>query len=268
MRIYALTTLIFLCFNSINLIGQYVETKQLPQKQKLHFDQIEFGIGIDNDHYNTMSLEEIMAFANNPEQMQRDLYGMEEVASTVNRGAAIYVNFGYAPLNKTTNSYRTDREWRFGVGLHCGKEAMLSYKNEDIDTSIVYCNLQSEITLESAYLLKGLWGKRFHWYYGAGMSLGSSFNNQMLLISGRYFGPDEHPSEQESYEKNVETFDAKSVYYARFYIPYGIGYGLNERWIIGFDFKTGIGVQKIQGKSSNYIKKTGAFVLGVKYRLR
>jgi len=266
MRYLTTWTLLTLYFSSLHLYGQTAEMSEVVRMKKLQFNQVDFGIGVDNDHYGSMSLDEISAFAKHPEEIQRDLSGLVEEATTVTRGAALYVNFGYTPLNKSTGTYRNDREWRFGVGLHSGKESMLSYKNEELDTTIVYCNLQSEITIEGAYLFKGRWGKRFHWYYGAGMSLGSTFNNQIMLIASRYLKPGQHPSEQENNEENTKTYAAKSVQYGRFYIPYGIGYGINNNLIIGFDFKTGIGFQKIPGHSVNYIKKTGAFVLGVKYR--
>ena len=267
------TCLVLLLFSPI-ISAQYVEPDQMTDVQELskmkkwQFNQMDWGVGIDNDHYDKMSLDLIMAFAKDPDQMQRDLSGMNEDATTVTRGAAYYTNISFSPLDASTGTYKTNRELKLGMGIHANKEAMLTYKNEDLDTSIVYCNLQSEITIEGAYLFKTKWGKRIHLYAGIGANVGATFNNEMVLITGKYFDEGEHPSEQPSDEMNAESYEAKSVAYSRIYIPYGIGYGIGQKTIIGLDFKTGVGVQKISGEQANYIKKTGAFILSVKYRFR
>ena len=66
---------------------------------------------------------------------------------------------------------------------------------------------------------------------------------------------------------NKQTYEAKSVRYARAYVPYGLSYDVGRNWLVGLDFKTGVGVQKIEGEKVNYIRKTGAFIIGVKYLL-
>ena len=238
--------------------------------KSLRLYQFDFGLGIDNDHYTSMSLEDLLAFAKDPEEMKRDLSGLEEDASAVAYGAAFYGNLSYRLLDRNTGYYRNDRELKFGFGYHSSREAMITYRSTEMDTSIVYCNLQNELTLEATYLFKGTWGKRerWNWYWGGGLSGGMTFNDEMLLISGRYFGPEEHPTEQPEDDLQIDTYAAKSVRNLRLYVPYGIGYRVGANWILGFDFRTGIGFQQIQGGSSNYIRKTGAFVLGAKYAFR
>jgi len=203
--------------------------------------------------------------AKDPSEMQRDLVGFDEEVTTITAGAALYGNVGFAPLDPSTGQYRDDRELQFGIGFHSPKEAMVSYKNQGLDTSIVYCNLQSEITLETAYILKGRWGKKLQWYAGLGMNGGATFNNKMVLISGQYLEPGEHPSELD--HAIQESYAAKSVLYSRVYVPYGLHYQVSSNWQLGFDFRTGVGAQFIQGEKADFIKKTGALVIGARYKI-
>ena len=88
-----------------------------------------------------------------------------------------------------------------------------------------------------------------------------------FLISGQYFEPGEHPSTQPAEEMNKETFEAKQVYYTRVYVPYGIKCGIGSKWQVGFDMRTGIGGQFIQGEKANFIRKTSAFIISAKVDL-
>ncbi|MEM9022275.1 MAG: hypothetical protein AAGB22_00940, partial [Bacteroidota bacterium] len=149
-------------------------------------------------------------------------------------------------------------------------EAMVSYKDESRDTSLVYCTSHGEFTLEGAYLFKGTWGKRqrWHWYYGVGGSSGFTFSNEVIVIGGKYFGPDEHPMMQETNENSVTRYAAKPVIYSRLYIPYGLHYAVSSSWSVGLDFKTGIGLQTITGEGTEFMERTGAVIIGAKYRFK
>ncbi len=259
-----------LLFTALLVQAQYsriVEAQSLPAWR---WNQIDFGLGAANDHYPSMSLQEMTAFAKNPEEIERDMSMFTEETSTAAFGAVLLFNIGFSPLDKQTLQYRDDRELRIGMGLYSDREAMLTYKNEDLDTSLVYCSLQSEFSLEVAYLFKGTWGKkdRWHWYWGAGMNAATSLSEEMILISGKYFDPELHPSEQPEEQMTMETYAGTAVNYMRMYVPYGIGHNISKNWILGFDFRTGIGVQFIEGRDTNFIKKTGTFTLGVKHRFR
>lgn len=223
---------------------------------------LNFGLGVDWDQYKSMSLERIMVFAKHPERMQRDLANLSEDATPVTAGVALYGSIAFAPLDYRTGTYRNDRELRVGVGIHSPKEAMVTYKNEDLDTSIVYCNIHGEFTVEASYVFNGQWGKRFQWYAGGGMNAGLTFANGMIIISGRYFEPGAHPSTQESHEMNQDHYKARQVYYTRAFIPFGIHYQVSSKWSLGFDLRTGLGLQMIKGAPDNIITNTGSFILG------
>ena len=240
---------------------------QVPTRN-LFFSSYDINLGVDNDHFGKMSLDRMMYMAKDPYQMERDLSGFEEEAITTAYGMAIYVNMGFKPLNKKTGTYRENREVRFGIGLHTPKEAMLSYKDAGRDTSIVYCNIQSEITLEGSYIFKSNMGKRFLWRFGFGGSLGHTFNNQMVLIHGRYYEPGSHPTEQPDEDIEKEYFQAKSVSYLRTFLIAGLSYKIGKKWAAGFEYRRGWGVQLVGGTDPHFIKKTGSFMLGLRKQFR
>ncbi len=185
----------------------------------------------------------------------------------VTAGMAIFSSVGLAPLDVATGQYSTKRELRLGLGLHSPKEAMVAYKSEELDTSIVYCNLHGEFTLEGAYIAKGTFGKHGRCYAGIGVSGGLSFGNEMILISGRYFEPGAHPSEQVDKNPVMEIYAAKSVYYTRCFVPFGIHYGSEDNWSVGLDFRLGLGAQFVSGAQANFIRRTGMFAIGFMKKL-
>lgn len=255
-------TLLFLPF-----IGQsqYVSPPSDLTSPKLNPTYLNLGLGIEHDRYNNMSLNQLMMMAENPSEMQRDLDGFSEQISTTTAGVGLFARVSFEIKDERTGTYRNDREIQIGMAIHSPREAMVTYNSVEMDSSIVFCNLNSEITLDGAYLFKGDFGKRTHWKLGIGSSLGGAFNREMILISGRSLEPDQHPSQQEFQETNVETFSAKPVFYSRLYVPYGVYVDVGKKMQLGFDARTGIGAQFIQGERVNFINKTGAFIFGLKY---
>ncbi len=267
MKILSSFLLVSFSFLCVSAYAQQPAPSELATMKKWKISQFDFGLGVDNDNFQNMSLDQLMSMAKNPNEISRSLEGFDEEVETFTGGAALYGNISLSPINLSTGTYRTDRELRLGFGLHSPKEAMVEYVSDAMDSSIIFCGLHGEFTLEAAYLYKGTWGRKFHWYYGFGMNAGTSFANQMLVISGKYYDPEEHEPEAEEGVNITETYKAKSVVYSRLYVPYGVHYALGDHWLVGLDFKTGIGVQFIAGEKANYIRKTGAFILGAKYRL-
>ncbi len=236
--------------------------------KRLKYNQFDFGLGVDNDQYHRMSLNNLTALAENPDALERDLSGMTEEISSKTDGLGLYFNRSYAPWNKKKGEYLSNQSLRVGIGMHSPKESMITYKNKELDTSIVYCNLHSEFTFEFAYLWNGAWGadKKFVWYCGVATNTSISLSNEMLLIEGEYFEPGAHPSTQESFEEKTQHFIAKPVVYNRFFVPYGVHRIVGKKWSVGFDARRGFGVQSILGGSSNLINKTGTFMIGAKFR--
>ncbi|MGB0424706.1 MAG: hypothetical protein ACPGED_10290 [Flavobacteriales bacterium] len=247
--------------------SQYVSPSSDLLSPRLKPTHLNVGIGLEHDRYNNMSLNQLMMMAENPSEMQRDLNGFSEDIGTTTAGVGLFARVSFALKDEQTGTYREDREIQIGLALHSPREAMVTYNSVEMDSSIVFCNINSEITLDAAYLFKGDIGKRTHWKIGLGSSIGGAFDREMILISGRSLGPDEHPSQQDFQETNRETFSAKPVMYSRLYVPYGLYVDLGQNMQLGFDARTGIGAQFIQGEKANFINKTGAFILGVKYAI-
>lgn len=233
---------------------------------KWKLSQFDFGLAISSDNYKNMSYEQLMQLAKDQRPLQQNLDGLEEEAITRTTGASIYLNLGFTPINQKSGKLKDNQELRLGMAFHSPKESMVSFKNKELDTSIVYCNLHTEVTLEAAYLWKWKFGKNDRWrtYIGAGMNASASLSNQMQLIMGQYFEPGAHPSEQVSFEDNRSIYEARSLAYTRVYVPYGIHYKVSDKWTIGIDSKRGVGMQKIIGGKTNYINRTHMTSLGAK----
>lgn len=243
----------------------------LPVKKKWQRSEINFGIGVNWNSFESMSLDELLIFAKDPSQLKRDLQGLEEEATPSTAGADLRVSWNFSPINYTDGTYKTNQALQIGLVLNTPKEAMVSYKSKDLDTSIVYCNIHWELGLNAAYLFKGTWGKsdRWHWYIGAGANAGFTFGNNMMLVNGKYFEPGEHPSTQpiDDVSPEPEMYKAKSVYYTRAFIPYGIHYQVGKKILLGLDMSKGIGWQRVGKDHVNYMKKSSGFALGLKYIL-
>ncbi len=245
--------------------AQQSSTNNFQSPKKWQINHFNFGLGFDWDRYESMSLNQLMVLAKDPEKMHRDLYNMQEEAVNYSLGGGLYYSMSLSPFNRSKGTYNNRQELQLGVAYHAPKEAMVSYKNQMLDTSIVYCNVHGEFSLEGAYLFKGKLGPKLRWYIGGGINGGLTFGNEMIIISGKYFKPGQHPSTQESLDSNREKYKAKAIYYSRAYIPYGLHYVVNENLSVGFDLRTGMGLQLIQGEKVNRINRTGALIFGMKY---
>jgi len=226
-------------------------------------------LGVNFNQFQSMSHNELMLFAKDPEAMQRDLSNLTEEANAMTAAGVFNLSFSFSPLDRSSGNYRMDREIQFGVSLETDKEAMVSFKNQDMDTSIVFCNLHQEFSVEGAYIFRGNMGRKWEWYVGTGMNAGLTYGNEMMLISGKYFEPGQHPSLQpvDEVAPQIESFDAKNVFYSRAYIPFGLHYKVGEFWSFGIDMRKGIGLQMIGTEKLNFIRKTGMFALGARLRL-
>lgn len=226
-------------------------------------------LGVETDRFRTMSLDHLMGFAKTTSELERDLDGFEATVATKTSGLGFFIGAGFGRKTVPTDATAptTTSEVQVGVGIHTPREAMVTYRNKDMDTSIVYCNLQSEISLETAWILKGQWSRFVHWNVGLGANGGITVGNKMMVIEGRYLADGEHPSRQQAYEMNKHTFGAKQAYYTRIFLPTGVKFRVGPRWQIGMDYRLGMGWQFVPGHGTNVIEFTNAVLLGVKYRL-
>lgn len=241
----------------------YVNTTNYTPKKKWlpAAGVVEFGI--DWDRYNSMSMDRMMNFAQDPLEMRRDLTGFDENVTAETAGGFITARATWHPLSKDLQTYNTNQELQVGVRLVSPKEAMVTYQSEELDSSIVFCNLHGETLLEAQYIFKGKWGKKWLWHIGGGMSTGWSTGNEMIILSGRYYDPELHPTTQETLTE--ERFRAKQVYYARLVVPYGIAHQVGENGYLGLTFRRNIGFQFIQGDQTAFLPGSGSFGFSYRY---
>lgn len=238
--------------------------------KKWNYSQFDFGMAIDDDEYQNMALDELLLFARTLDQLESELDLFEEEISTSTAGGAVYINQSFNPINRKTGKFLLDREIRIGIGFHGEREAMVSYKNKQLDTSLVFCSLNKAISIQSAYLKRGHWGKqqKWIWLYGIGLGSSISYSNAVMLIPGKYFEEGTHPSSQPSFEENMKSFNGRVVSTNRFYFPIGLNFKPNENWSIGLELRRGLGFQSIFGTGETLqLRKSGSFMISSQFYL-
>ena len=124
----------------ILFVGLFLEGKTqfeypaAPSKWKM--DQAYFSIGLDGNRYESMTFAHLMAFARDPDQLQRDLSGFTEEITSTTAGLAFYTGATLHPFSYQQQKRLMHQELRIGFALYTPKEAMISYKDESRDTSI------------------------------------------------------------------------------------------------------------------------------------
>jgi len=232
-------------------------------------------IGGNNDIYQSMHLSQMKAFAKTqadlPELNLEDYDG--EYYNRVD-GAVLRFDVGLHRMNRTTGSYDNSRELQLGVNLHVAREGMIEYSKENVasngyqeNESIVYCIIENELELHGAYLFRKNFTWRLNAYTGIGASASTTFDNELLLIFNNSVTPDPtvYSTEEETYTTETSSFDAKQAVYSRAYIPFGVGYRFTKRLEANLDWRLGVGVQHVVNGPTNFIKKTGSTVVGIKY---
>ena len=234
-----------------------------PAPTRFSSHTITMNLCFDTDNFKAVSLEDMMNLADDPNQVERDLTGLEAAPRLSTTGASAYFNYRFDPNPKPDNG-TINTEISVGGSVVGDKEAMLSYQNKDLDTSIVYCSIHKEVGLEAAFLLTGLLGQHAYWSVGIGGSGSMTYDNNLLVLSGRYFGPDEHPSNQEGI--SMESYSARPMYFGRVFLQHNIGFLAGKHWMLGMQFRQGVGMQQISGGRSNTFTHSSLGMVSVGYR--
>lgn len=255
-------------FSALAMLLSFTAQSQTSKVPKFKLTQFDFGISAGSDRFNHMSYDQLMQFAESPENLERDLSGLSPEVSKSAAGLALQMNLGFSPTTSLTKG-KSEQHLNVGVTIQSPRESMVSFKNELMDTSIVYCNLHSEFGMNVSYTWSWTFGKRDRlvWYIGGGVNSGLSFGNEMMVILGQYFEPGAHPSTQPNFEENRTIYTARPVLYNRVYIPYGLHYKVSDKMTIGFDTRRGMGVQKIVNGSSNWIRRSHSIAIGARIQL-
>lgn len=259
-----LATLITALFSTAIIAQDFVEERP-AEFQKWNLGTMSWSVGIDWNEYSTMSLNELMGMATDPAEVGRDLEGMNEEANAHTAGLVTYTSVSLSPRDFVSGEVNTNQQINIGIALYSDQEAMVSYKSEEMDTSIVFCNAHSQIALDGSYTFNTTLGKRLYVYAGGGVTSGFTYGNEMIVMEGKYFKEGAHPSTQEILPENKAVYDAKALYYYRLYVPYGMHLKFTDNFSMGLDFRRGIGWQKAQGEKSNFIESSGSFQIGGKF---
>ncbi len=234
-----------LCFCSFALLS----TAQNDRSQ-WKINTVSFGFGLERAYYGRMSLDEMYDLAITPSDLERDLSGLNSDARLATANGGFSSNIGFCRVKYNDNGSYADREIRLGVSIESPQEAMVSYKNEMIDTSIVYCSVQEAFNVGLGYHFKGVLWNRMYWSVGADASYGRTFNNQLIVLSGDYFGEDEHPSSMNELQR--DDYSAKAVNRARLTLSHEFGVRLGGHFVLGMNYTIGGVAHFVENANTNY----------------
>lgn len=230
--------------------------------KKWRVGAVGFSMGAFADMYHNMTDEGMKSMAINLPQREinlegyRKTYGENEVMI---EGGMLGGYVSLNPRRRDGSGYNLNQELRLGVGVNLDREAMIQYQDEvsGTENSVIYCLIENELMLSGSYLVKFRLSNRFSLYGGGGMNLGGTFNNAFLLIEDKTV----------SNEVVTETTEvqALSSYYTRGFAHGGVAYHTKGRVSFHLDFKTGMGMQIVNGAKNNLISESCVGQIGVQY---
>lgn len=259
-------TLLILAITAVSSASFAQKSTKVPAL-KLNSFGIEFGL--ITDRYQQMNLETMHDLTQNPALLSRDLSGLNTNFHRNTAGGRVGVNLSFTPYNSVDNSYNTSREIRFGATF-TNSEPMVSYNRNDMEgnsSSIIYCNLVNEVSVNGAYLVKKSPVKA-PWlsvYAGLGASLGTSFNTKMFVMENEYTFDEETQTTNRIEETN--EYASKSSFYGRVYAPIGVNATILKKVQIGLEGTLGTGMQSVYGGKTYFMPFSGGFKTTLSYKL-
>ncbi len=247
---------------SATTVSSQTESMKAP---KWKVNSIGLNVGTVHDIYRRMNLDMMYDFTQNPALLDRDLTGMNNNLYRQSTGGRLGLN---VTLTANRPNARFGHELRFGA-FYSSREPMISFydSNSEIDNfssnRIIYCNVVNEVSLEGAYLVRKSFGKKgwFSTYTGLGITLGTSFNNQMVVMESTTDSSGMNISGQDSF------YDAKSSLFTRVNMPIGIQATILRKVNINLETNIGVGVQSVFGGRNYFMPLTSGIRLGLSYNL-
>lgn len=202
--------------------------------------------GFIRDSYQKMDMGTMIDFTKNPALLERDLYGYTENLYRTSSGVKLGLNVTLTSGKMTSN---WSNEIRLGA-FYSGREPMITYNSgsgfDDDHSSIIYCNVVNEISLDGAYIFRRT-SDKFDWfsvYGGIGVNLGSSFSSKLIVMENDF------NFQNEDWNFTQESYDAKSSVFSRVYLPVGMQFTLFKHYNLGLESNIGIGMQSVvKGRS-------------------
>lgn len=233
-----------------------------------------FDLGFAWDKYQDMDMEWMKQRTDQSGAFNEDLSGMEG-------GQVIYSSFGAnvgGQVLFTAPRLGNDlliSEVRFGVAMILGKEAIVDFYDNNPTTqtnrdynSLMYCFVENETRLSSEIVWRVLDESKITFYAGLGANLSASLANELYVFSdfmnnrsvtGNNFQPMDFNSVQ-------DTYDGKSVFYQRLYVPVGIDIKMFRHLQGTVEYKIGGGMEKVIGGQTNTFR-TGEFNFGLRVNI-
>ena len=249
----------------ITMQGQSILDDSLNRSWR--FSGVNVGAGIIMDNIRNFSRQKIVAFAENPGLLQRDLQGLTEEVRPQTVGGGISLNFAFTQPGIPEKVFHQDREFRIGMALFFPREAMVTYRDEGLDTTIVFCHIQQEIALEGGYYLANRDEEGNYWRAGLGANVGITTINDLLVVEGPYLKPGTHPGLLS--RSNVTNYEARFISYGRIFIEGEISNRMrrSKKFFRGFVLRYGNGIQYVPGYGLNWINHTFGIFLNFGYRV-
>lgn len=244
-------------FALIAISGSTIAQETTVKVKKLKLNSIGVDFGYAGDRYSKMNLESMYDLTKNPALLDRDLNDYTSSLYRSSEGGRFGINASFTPFSTANDSYNTNHEIRFGA-YFSSREPLISYDRTDVNgnhNSIIYCNMVREISLTGAYLIRKSPAKAkwFSVYAGLGASLGTSFNDKMVVMENSY-----SPNDYMSGTFDIEVYEAKSSFYSRVYAPLGMDVTIFNRVRLGLEATVGVGMQNVYGGKTYLMPLSGS----------
>ncbi len=151
-----------------------------------------------------------------------------------------------------------------GAGFHTTREMRAGYSNKELDTSMFFCNMGNEFSLEAAYAINLFVGNRTILYTGAGTNVSSNFNHEVMVINGQFVPERNHQQFILTRPETPFVFKSKSLFTTRLFAVLGVNLHRTQKTDITFQYRPGFGIQSIPQENINFLPYTGGYNIGFK----
>ncbi len=227
--------------------------KEEAKVKKWRFSSIAIKVGPDfKQRHSNMSFQTMEKLVKNPAALHYDMKGFKQrnhfFSEMMGETVGTYVNF-----SKDING-RFSREWQAGLNAYTYAEVYVDYEKEQVatDNYVGWCLLQNRFDLDVAHFVKYN-HRRFGLFIGASGSLGTSFNDQVMLF-------DEEGTRGDNL-KPVQITAARSTRFVYAHLIFGLSINLYKGLAFTYELKRGKGVQL--GTDNQIASRSG--LVGLQY---
>ncbi|MBX2840547.1 MAG: hypothetical protein KTR26_02150 [Flammeovirgaceae bacterium] len=219
---------------------------------------VSFVVGVDLDIYDKISMDYIKEYAITDKFFDIDLSNASEEVYQEVVGGMLSFNLTFSQPYKNR---KVSQEFRVGMEATLGREAMVEFydnANEDY-LRYTYCTMQNVYSLNASYQFRfSTYNSKFSLYTGIGGKIGTTSNNQILLIASEG---------NTQYAAGDYYTKAKNAQFYKAYIPIGFDFALSKRIMFNTEFRYGFGYEKVNSGKDYFINESCVFQFGLRYNL-